>query len=76
MKSAVNESPRRSARLFVSQPEYDDAKDVRIQFGIRGTLLYQLWKQNLVTSVVLKGRGKRLFDYRSIRKYLASQEGQ
>ena len=81
MKAATfNDSIRkRTPKLIIPRPEYGDAKDVRIQFGIRQTSLYQLWKRGDIKSIVIKAkgaeRGKRLYSYASIRKFLASQEG-
>lgn len=79
MKATLHEpSRKRSPLLFVPKPEYGDEKDVRIQFGIRGTQLYQLRKNDDIKSIVIKAkgneRGKRLYSYASIRKFLASQE--
>jgi hypothetical protein len=81
MVTTTNKYPpgKRPSKLFIPQPEFGDAKDVRVQFGIKGTALYLLWKNGDIKSVVIKAkgrdRGKRLFDYASIRKFLASQEG-
>jgi hypothetical protein len=59
MNPSINESQRkRPARLFVPKPEYGDSKDVRIQFGIRGTKLYELWKGGDIKSIVIKAKGK------------------
>lgn len=76
---STNEAIRkRPSRPIVLRPEYGDAKDVRALFGIRGTQLYLLWKNADIKSIVIKAkgkeRGKRLFDYASIRKFLAAQK--
>ena len=80
MKAILNEpSRKRPPKLIIPRPEWGDGNDVRIQFGIRGTQLYQLRISDDIKSIVIKAkgneRGKRLYSYASIRKFLASQEG-
>jgi hypothetical protein len=60
-------------------PEYGDIKDVRRQFGLRETFVYQLWARGKIKGVLVpapKGgsRGKRLFSFASIRRYLTECE--
>jgi hypothetical protein len=59
--------------------EYGDIRDVERVFGLRETKTYSLFNQGLIRGVLLRKdktspRGKRLFCFQSIRKYLASLE--
>jgi hypothetical protein len=70
--------PQKRPRIESSRPEYGDARDVQRHFGIKETHLYNLWRAGQIKAVLVKGRGrtrgKRLFDFRSIRQMLASLE--
>jgi uncharacterized NAD-dependent epimerase/dehydratase family protein len=67
-------------RIASARPEYGDAKDVQRQFGIKETLCYHLLRKRAIKGVLIPGTGrsggKRLFDFASIRKFIASQEGE
>lgn len=58
------------------RPEFGDVIAVRDVFGLRETLAYRLLAEGKITGIVIrakgKTRGKRLFDFASIRRYLAS----
>jgi hypothetical protein len=77
MSKVISEPLQKRPRIASPQPEYGDARDVQRTFGIKETHLYQLWKEGRVKGVLVKGRGrtrgKRLFDFRSIRKLLAEE---
>ena len=49
------------------------------QFGIKESLCYHFFKTGKIKGILLPGTGrdggKRLFDFASIRKFIASQEG-
>jgi hypothetical protein len=69
----------RTPRNVDYQIEWGDAADCRKVFGLRQSTLYQLHYQGRVKSTVLRtkgrgDRGKRLFNFASIRELLASQE--
>jgi Helix-turn-helix domain len=72
--------PQKGPRIETSLPEYGDARDVQLIFGIKETHLYALMKEGRIKAVLVKGRGrtrgKWLFDYRSIRRMLASLEAE
>jgi hypothetical protein len=77
MKTTLSESSHKSQkrpRIIASPPEYGDARDVQRVFGVKESLLYHLWKEGAVKAILVKGtgrtRGKRLFDFHSIRKLL------
>jgi hypothetical protein len=76
MSELLNEPiQRRPERVFNHQPEYGDARDAQRIFGLRETFIYRLWRDRKITGVLVPGtgkkRGKRLFYFESIRKYLA-----
>jgi hypothetical protein len=56
-------------------PEFGDVADVRRVFGFRETYAYSLYYDGKIKSFRVPGqkgrRGKRLFDFASIRAYLA-----
>jgi hypothetical protein len=74
----LNDPLRRPERVVVQVPEYGDCRDVQRTFGIRETFCYQLWRDRKITGLLIPGsggkRGKRLFNFDSIRKYLAECE--
>ena len=81
MKTTLSESSHKSQkrpRIIASPPEYGDARDVQRVFGIKETLLYHKWREGAVKAILVKGtgrsRGKRLFDFQSIRKLLKEAE--
>jgi hypothetical protein len=61
-------------RIETLQPEFGDCRDVQRIFGIKETHLYQLMREGLIKAVLVKGRGKtrgkRLFNFDSIRQLL------
>jgi len=76
--SLSSHTKRRPGRPVSYVVESGDATDVRKVFGLREGKLYQLQTQGLVKSVLLKvpgaARGKRIYDFSSIRKLLALQK--
>ena len=60
--------------LVSAQPEFADAKTVRLMFGFTRSALYVLASQGTIRTACLrkKGavRGKRLFDVQSIRSFI------
>ena len=70
--------PQKRPRIAPVRPEWGDARDVQRVFGIKETHLYHLWKHGLVKGALVKGtgrtRGKRLFNFQSIRELLAKTE--
>jgi hypothetical protein len=78
MNEILNETRRRYERLIAHQPEYGDARDVQRVFGLRETTLYNLLRNGQITGVSVPGRGKkrgkRLFSFDSIRKFLKARE--
>ena len=70
----LNEGPQKRPRITSSEPEYGDARDVQRIFGLKEALLYLLDRDGQVKSVSIKGRGqsrgKRLYDFASIRALL------
>jgi hypothetical protein len=78
MDKFLGEPPQKRPRIQSSRPEWGDARDVQRIFGIKETHLYNLWREGLIKAVLVKGRGrtrgKRLFDYRSIRQMLTALE--
>jgi hypothetical protein len=80
MREKLSEPPRNEVNrveLTVLQ-EYGDVKDVRRVFGLTQTFVYHLWWQGKIKGVLVPGRGKkrgkRLFDFASIRKLLTDLE--
>jgi hypothetical protein len=65
-------------RIAPNRPEYGDAKDVQRIFGIRETLCYHWFRKGKIKGILIPGTGrsggKRLFDFQSIRNFIASQE--
>ena len=61
----------------VGAAEFADVNGVQMMFGLKRSIAYRLAADGLIRSVTLRRngtvRGKRLFDCRSIRKYLARQ---
>ena len=61
----------------VNDAEFCDSPGAFIRFGLRRSLLYDLYAQGLIKGVSLRrrgaARGKRLWSIDSIRSYLASQ---
>jgi hypothetical protein len=57
--------------------EFCDNPGAYVRFGLRRSLLYQLYSEGLIDGVSLRrrgaARGKRLWSCDSIRRYLASQ---
>jgi hypothetical protein len=57
-------------------PEFVDTEGLRVMFGVKRSLAYELLGAGLIRGVSLrrKGRtrGKRLFDVASVREYLQS----
>ena len=81
LQKSVSPNPppeRGRPRIASPHPEYGDARDVQRIFGIKETHLYQLMNEGLVEATLLKGRGKtrgkRLFNFASIRRLLAEQQ--
>jgi hypothetical protein len=76
-KTILSEPLQKRPRIASPRPEYGDTRDVQRIFGIKETHLYQLMKEDRVVSVLVKGRGKsrgkRLFQFASIRRMLAEQ---
>jgi hypothetical protein len=61
--------------------EWGSAKKVEDIFDIKVSHLYEIWNRGLVKSVLVPGprgrsRGKRLFSFASIRKFIAECEAQ
>jgi hypothetical protein len=61
-------------QALASVPEFLDAEGVEKQFGIRRSLLFRLLAENQIRGISIRQRGrlrgKRLFDCRSIRRFL------
>ena len=78
MRKTPSETPYKRPRIAPTRAEWGDTRDVHRTFGIKETLCYHLKKKDLIKSVLIPGTGrsggKRLFDFASIRKFLASQE--
>jgi hypothetical protein len=57
--------------------EFCDSPGAFVRFGVRRSLLYELYAQGLIKGVSLRrrgaARGKRLWSIDSIRSYLTSQ---
>ena len=58
------------------EPEYVDCDGIRLRFGIKRSLAYKLMNEGKIKSLSLtsdgKIRGKRLFEVKSVREFLAS----
>jgi hypothetical protein len=59
--------------------EYGSVRDVERVFGLGETKTYELFNQGVIRAVLIRKdktspRGKRLFSFKSIRKFLASLE--
>ena len=80
MSKILSEPPQKRPRIASPKPEWGDVRDVQRQSGIKETHLYQLMKEGQIKSVLVKGRGrtrgKRLFDFRSIRQMLATLQAE
>jgi hypothetical protein len=67
-------------RIAPPKPEWGDAVDVRRQFGLKESFLYDRVKEGQIRTTLVKGRGasrgKRLYHFGSIRKLLAESEVQ
>jgi hypothetical protein len=81
MTTILSEPPREITSLSeeVLLREYGDVRDVRLTFGLRETFTYQLWSKGKIKGVLVPAptggkRGKRLFSFASIRKFLADCE--
>ena len=61
----------------VNDAEFCDNPGAFVRFGLKRSLLYELYAQGLIKGVSLRrrgaARGKRLWSIDSIRSYLASQ---
>jgi hypothetical protein len=72
------EPKRRPPRVEENIPEFGDVRDVQRVFGLRESMTYSLWKEGKIKGVLVRAegnvRGKRLFSYASIRKFLNSLE--
>lgn len=59
----------------LQQQEHGDVRDVRRTFGFTETFTYNLWYKGKIKSALIPGRGKkrgkRIFDFASIREYVA-----
>jgi hypothetical protein len=57
-------------------PEFGDYKTVKVVFGLTETFTYLAAREGKIKSVLVpgrgRGRGKRLFDFASIRKFLVA----
>src|SRR2546430_1302067 len=78
VNQTLNEPKRRFARILAQEPEYGDVRDVQRVFGLRETHVYHLWSTGQITGILVPGtgkkRGKRLFSFDSIRKFLKDCE--
>jgi hypothetical protein len=76
----LSEPPYRRPRIESPIPEWGDSRDVQRIFGIKESHLYQLMKEGTVKSILVKGRGrtrgKRLINFSSIRRLLATLEAE
>jgi hypothetical protein len=75
MNHTLDEPRRRFERILAHQPEYGDSRDVQRVFGLRETHTYYLLRTGKIAGISVPGtgktRGKRLFSFDSIRKFLA-----
>jgi hypothetical protein len=59
----------------LQQQETGGVQDVRRTFGFTETFTYNLWYKGKIKSALIPGRGKkrgkRIFDFASIREYIA-----
>jgi hypothetical protein len=78
MHKTPSETLYKRPRIAPVRPEYGDARDVQRVFGIKETLCYHYFRNGKIKGVLIPGTGrsggKRLFDFASIRKFIASQE--
>jgi hypothetical protein len=80
MPATFSKTAQQSARPIEHDqlPEFGDSKDLKNVFGLRETFSYILWKRGDIRSVLVPGRrgqrGKRLFDFESVRAFLRSCE--
>jgi hypothetical protein len=81
MTTIFGEPPRKHNSLNQEEllREYGDIRDVRVAFGLRETFTYHLWSTGKIEGVLVPApmggkRGKRLFSFGSIRKFLAECE--
>jgi hypothetical protein len=79
MRKTPTETQYKRPRIAPSRPEFGDARDVQRTFGIKETLCYHWFRKGKIKGILIPGTGrsggKRLFDFASIRKFIASQEG-
>ena len=75
MHNFGNTKHRRS-RTEPLPPEWGDVKDARRTFGLKENLAYTLINTGAIESIVIrskgKARGKRLINFASVRRLLAS----
>jgi len=75
-------SPLTEAELSAesTRQEWGGTRAVQETFGIGKTAVYALWRNNRIKGAVVYGsgveRGKRLFNFASIRRYIAECERQ
>jgi hypothetical protein len=74
--NALLSSPPKASKVAPCQPEFVDAKGLRVLFGISRSHGYFLAGAGLVKTVSLRRpgttRGKRLWECESVRAYLRS----
>ena len=75
----VDEFQRKRAQASSNfRPEFGDAQDARVLFGFRTSFLYQMMREGRIKTVLIRGRGKsrgkRLFNFDSIREMLSEME--
>jgi hypothetical protein len=79
MRKIPSETLYKRPRIRPARPEWGDARDVQRTFGIKETLCYHLLRNKKIKGALIPGTGrsggKRLFDFASIREFIASQEG-
>jgi uncharacterized NAD-dependent epimerase/dehydratase family protein len=82
MRKTRSETLYRRPRIAPARAEYGDIADVRATFGLKESLCYHLFRNGKIKGVLIPGtsktggRGKRLFCFESIRKFIASHEGE
>ena len=78
MPKTLSKPPYKRPRIAPVAQEFGDAKDVQRVFGIKESLCYFWWRTGRIKGKLLPGTGrsggKRLFDFASIRRFIASQE--
>ena len=78
-RKTLSETLYKRPRIAPARPEYGDARDVQRIFGIKETLCYHLFRKGKIKGLLIPGTGrsggKRLFDFASIRRFIASKEG-